>query len=203
MRRNICIFCASRKGNNPLYDLAAATVGSLIASQGRTLVYGGSNRGYMGTVSAAASNAGGRVVAVIPSLFSDSVINSQRVDELIIVDSMGERKARMSGISDAFLALPGGVGTLDEITDMLTTNQLTRSCKPVGLLNVEGFYDSFDAQMKRLVSDGLIAPWTAESYMISDDPARLLEMMDNFTVSERTLAIMDSEENELDCKDRK
>lgn len=184
MRKRICVFCGSHFGNNPNFETAAAKFGTRIAEEGRELIYGGSNCGYMGTVSTAAIKAGGRVVGVIPSFFTDAVITSQPVDELIMVDTMGERKRIMSERCDAFVALPGGVGTLDEITEMLTANQLGFDVKPIALLNVDGYYDCFIAQMERLLKDGLVNRTTYNSMFAADSVARLLEMIDGYDSGE-------------------
>lgn len=180
MRKNICVFCGSHFGNNPNFDKAAAELGTRLAEDGRVLVYGGSSCGYMGTVSTAAIKAGGYVVGVIPSFFTDAVITSQPLDELIMVDSMGERKSIMSQRSDAYVALPGGVGTLDEVTEMLTANQLGFDIKPIALLNVDGYYDCFIAQMDRLLKDGLVNPTTFKSFFAADNVTDLLRMVDEF-----------------------
>lgn len=180
MRKSICVFCGSHFGTNPNFEKAAEELGTKLAEEGRELVYGGSNCGYMGTVSTAAIKAGGRVVGVIPSFFTDAVITSQPVDELIMVDSMGERKRLMAERCDAFVALPGGVGTLDEVTEMLTANQLGFSIKPIALLNVDGYYDCFIGQMDRLLKDGLVNPTTFKSYFAADNVTDLLRMIDEF-----------------------
>lgn len=180
MRKSICVFCGSHFGNNPNFEKTARELGARLAAEGRELVYGGSNCGYMGTVSSAAIEAGGHVVGVIPSFFTEAVITSQPLDEMIMVDSMGERKRLMAERCDAFIALPGGVGTLDEITEMLTANQLGLNIKPIALLNVDGYYDCFIGQMDRLLRDGLINPTTFKSYFAADNVTDLLRMIDGF-----------------------
>ena len=180
MRKSICVFCGSHFGNNPNFEKAARELGARLAAEGRELVYGGSNCGYMGTVSSAAIEAGGHVVGVIPSFLTDAVITSQPLDEMIMVDSMGERKRLMAERCDAFIALPGGVGTLDEITEMLTANQLGLNIKPIALLNVDGYYDCFIGQMDRLLRDGLVNPTTFKSYFAADNVTDLLRMIDGF-----------------------
>ena len=184
MRKNICVFCGSHFGTNPNFEKAAKELGEALARDGRSLIYGGSNCGYMGTVSTAAINAGGRVIGVIPSFFTDEVITSQPVDELIMVDSMGERKRIMGERSDAYVALPGGVGTLDEVTEMLTANQLGLNIKPIVLLNVDGYYDCFMAQMDRLLQDGLVNKVTFKSFFAANSVADLLKIIDEFDDTE-------------------
>lgn len=184
MRKSICVFCGSHFGNNPEFDKAADEMGRRIAEDGRELIYGGSNCGYMGTVSSAAIKAGGRVVGVIPTFFTDEVITSQPVDELIMAETMGERKRIMADRCDAFVALPGGVGTLDEITEMLTANQLGFNIKPIALLNVDGYFDCFIAQMDRLLKDGLVNKITYDSLFAAGTVTDLLRMIDDFDCGE-------------------
>lgn len=180
MRKSICVFCGSHLGNNPKFAEAAEELGTRLALDGRELLYGGSNCGYMGTVSDATIKAGGRVVGVIPSFFTEAVITSQPLDELLMVDSMGERKRVMAERGDAFIALPGGVGTLDEVTEMLTANQLSFKIKPIGLLNVDGYFDGFLMQMERTLKDGLVNPTTYNSFFAADNVSDLLRKIDEF-----------------------
>ena len=184
MRKRICVFCGSHFGTNENYEKAARELGTALALEGRELVYGGSNCGYMGTVSTAAIRSGGKVIGVIPSFFTDAVISSQPLAEMIMVETMGERKRIMAEKSDAFVALPGGVGTLDEVTEMLTANQLGFNIKPIVLLNVDGYYDCFLSQMSRLLQDGLINEVTFKSFFSADSVSQLLEKIDSFDSSE-------------------
>lgn len=173
----IAVFCGARISDNPKYQSAATSMGQLIASLGHSLVYGGSNLGYMGVVSDAALRSGAHVTGVIPTFFSDEVINSQQVSELILVKDFAERKSVIADMSDAFIALPGGIGTLDEVTEMLTFNQIKRFPRPktVAILNVDGYYDSFLLQLKQMVSCGLFDSDTYNSIMVSDNPASLMD----------------------------
>lgn len=181
MRKEIAVFCASHHGRNPHYEVAAKLFGTTLAQQGRTLVYGGSNLGYMGTVSSAVLDAGGYAVGIIPTLFSDEVINSQPRAELIKVSSMAERKQMMIARCDAFVALPGGIGTLDEITEVLVANQLGECCKPMALLNVDGYFNAFLQQLKRITEDDLLRPGAAQTLLVSDNVEKLLQMIDDFS----------------------
>lgn len=146
---------------------AARELGRRIAQEGHTLVYGGSNLGLMGVVSGAALEAGGSVVGVIPNLFSDDIIHSQRVTELVRVSSMAERKERIMEACDAFIALPGGIGTIDEVSEVMVMNQLqivdgqrildgTYKTKPMILLNIDGYYNPFLAQLDAMRAEGLL-----------------------------------------------
>ena len=164
---NISVFCASSQPRNTRIAEAAAELGCRLAFGGHTLLYGGSNLGLMGTLSGAALEHGGRVVGVIPTLFSEDIIRSQRVTELVRVRSMAERKEYLIAHSDAFVALPGGIGTLDEIAEVMAANQLqivdgkrvldgSFRPKPMILLNIDGYFDPFLAQIQRAHDEGLM-----------------------------------------------
>lgn len=164
---NTAVFCGSSLPRNKEIVEAAAALGRRIAQDGHTLVYGGSNLGLMGVVSGAALQEGGRVVGVIPNLFSDDIIHSQRVTELVRVGSMAERKERILALCDAFIALPGGIGTIDEISEVMVMNQLqivdgrrvldgTYKTKPMILLNIDGYYNPFLEQTRLVKEEGLM-----------------------------------------------
>lgn len=180
MIQNVAVFCGSHLGRNPHFQSAAQQLGRLIASQGRTLVYGGSDRGYMGSVSTAALDGGARVIGVIPTLFSDNVINSQPRAETLLVNTMQERKARMLDLCDGFIALPGGIGTIDEVSEVLMSNQLGICCKPMGLLNVDGYFDPFIQQTKVMLDEGLLCPGTDYTLIVDSTPEGLLQRLDAF-----------------------
>jgi uncharacterized protein (TIGR00730 family) len=151
----IAVFCASSVPNNPKYVSAATELGTKIAHQGHTLVYGGSNLGTMGDVSGAALAAGGEVIGVIPSFFSDEIIHSQPVTKLLKVASMAERKEWMIHNCDAFIALPGGIGTLDEILEVMVANQLKLiKEKPIVIYNPDGFFDHLVQQIETMGQNG-------------------------------------------------
>ncbi|MBP5535362.1 MAG: TIGR00730 family Rossman fold protein [Bacteroidales bacterium] len=152
----IAVFCASSHPRTQAFAQAAASLGEGIAIAGHTLLYGGSNLGLMGVVSSAAMEHGGHVVAVIPTLFSEEIINSQRVTELVRVRSMAERKERLLADADAFVVLPGGIGTLDEISEVMVANQLRQIDKPMVLLNIDGFFDAFLAQLAAMRAEGFL-----------------------------------------------
>ena len=164
---NISVFCASSQPHNTRIAEAAAELGRYLALGGHTLLYGGSNLGLMGVVSGAALAQGGHVVGVIPTLFSEEIIRSQRVTELVRVRSMAERKEYLIAHSDAFVALPGGIGTLDEIAEVMAANQLqivdgkrvldgSFRPKPMILLNIDGYFDPVLAQIQRAPEEGLM-----------------------------------------------
>ena len=153
---NISVFCGATLPRNKAYIDAARKLGTWLSQQHHTLLYGGSNLGLMGIVSGAALAEGGTVVGVIPTLFSEEVILSQPVTQLVRVASLAERKAYLLAHSDAFIALPGGIGTLDEVSEVMVANQLGQMHKPMVLLNIEGYYDAFLQQLERFKSDGLM-----------------------------------------------
>lgn len=150
----IAVFCGSSNPKNTKYVDDAKLLGRKIAESGHTLIYGGSNLGMMGAVSGAALEYGGAVIGVIPTLFSEEIIMSQPVTKLVRVSSMAERKEYIIRESDAFIALPGGIGTLDEVLEVLVANQLKQIKKPIALYNPDGFYDSFLEQIKQMGDNG-------------------------------------------------
>lgn len=176
----ISVFCGSHFAKNPHYKEAAELLGRTLAERGIKLIYGGSNLGYMGSVSAAAFQAGGEVVGVIPSFFTSEVVHSQDGGEKVMVESMGERKLKMDEMCDAFIALPGGVGTLDEVTEMLTANQLGNYIKPVGLLSIDGFFNPFVEQLDLMDAEGLLHSSTRESVIVRSNVEELLSALDSF-----------------------
>jgi len=153
---NISVFCGAMFPHNKLYTHAAEQLGCLLAQAGHTLLYGGSNLGLMGVVSGAALREGGTVVGVIPTLFPEEVILSQPVSQLVRVASLAERKAYLLAHSDAFIALPGGIGTLDEVSEVMVANQLGQIDKPMLLLNLEGYYNPLLQQFEQFKSEGLM-----------------------------------------------
>lgn len=164
---HIAVFCGSSMPHNNKIISDSRELGRRIAQEGHTLVYGGSNLGLMGVVSGAALEEGGRVVGVIPNLFSDDIIHSQRVTELVCVRSMAERKERIMEMCDAFIALPGGIGTIDEVSEVMVANQLqivdgqrvldgSYKPKPMILLNIDGYYNPFLDQLRLTKEEGLM-----------------------------------------------
>lgn len=160
----IAVFCGASEPHNEHFTTAAQQLGKSISACGHTLVYGGSNLGLMGTVSSAALQQNGYVVAIIPTLFSDKIINSQKVSELIKVRNMAERKERMLAMCDMFVALPGGIGTIDEVVEVMVANQLKlfgaaegkHIVKPVILLNIDSFFDNFISHIEHIKAEGLM-----------------------------------------------
>lgn len=151
--KSVCVFCGSNFGDKAVYRETAALMGRKLASLGLRLVYGGGNVGLMGVVADAALEAGGTVVGVIPQSLVDWEVAHSGLTELVVVQSMHERKARMADAADAFVALPGGYGTFEEFCEVLTWSQLGLHQKPCGVLNVDGFYDPLLALFDRAVQD--------------------------------------------------
>ena len=154
---SICVYCGSRPGNHPEFATLALQVGTWIGAHGGQLVYGGGRNGLMGTVADATLAAGGRVIGVIPKALVDKEQAHHGCTELHIVDTMHERKRIMAEKADAFLALPGGIGTFEEFFEVWTWRQLGYHDKPIGLLNLNGYYDSLLAFLQSSVSSGFMS----------------------------------------------
>jgi uncharacterized protein (TIGR00730 family) len=173
----VCVFCGSRKGNRPEYLEGARALGGELARRGLTLVYGGANSGLMGAVADAALAEGGRVVGVLPEMMQLKERAHPGLTELHMVDSMHTRKALMAQRSDAFIALPGGVGTFEELLEITTWAQLGLHHKPIGLLNVADFYGPLLELMRRSVQEGFIPEARGEPFVSDASPAALLERL--------------------------
>ena len=168
------MFCGASSGNDPRYAAAAAVVGERLARSGIQVVYGGGRLGLMGAVADAALAAGGQVVGVIPRGLVDRELAHAGVSELRIVDTLHQRKAVMAELSDAFLALPGGLGTLEELAEVLSWAQLDLHAKPVGILDVGGYFSSLEAFLDHAVAEGFVAERHRRLLLIDDDLDRLL-----------------------------
>jgi uncharacterized protein (TIGR00730 family) len=177
---SICVFCGSSFGADPIYREKAEALGKLFAEEKITLVFGGSSLGLMGVVADAAKKHGGFVKGVIPTLLQDKGIAHNGLHELHIMQSMNERKAMMIEISDAFIAMPGGYGTLDEITEVLSLNQLSIINKPCGLLNVKGYFDDYIKQLDHAVEEKLLRPEHRNMLMVDSNEKNLLDKIRNY-----------------------
>lgn len=173
----VAVFCGSSVGARPAYAQAAALVGRTLAERGTTVVYGGGRVGLMGVLADAALAAGGSVVGVIPRDLHDRELAHTGCTELHVVETMHERKARMAELADAFLALPGGAGTLEEVAEQWTWAQLTLHAKRSGFLDVEGFWTPFAAVVERMVEDGFVREAQQHIVTIEPDLATLLEVL--------------------------
>ncbi|CAN7286435.1 TIGR00730 family Rossman fold protein [Acidovorax sp. LjRoot117] len=174
---SICVYCGSRPGENPAFAEAAKAVGHWIGGHGGQLVYGGGRSGLMGTVAEATRQAGGRVVGVIPQALVDKELANRLCDELHIVQTMHERKAMMAERSDAFVALPGGVGTFEELFEVWTWRQLGYHDKPLGLLNVAGYYDALMGFLNHSVASGFMGEWQMGLLHSGSDTSGLLQTL--------------------------
>ncbi|MCZ2496685.1 TIGR00730 family Rossman fold protein [Xylophilus sp. Kf1] len=171
---SLCVYCGSREGNDPRFAEAARAVGRWIGSSGGQLVYGGGHAGLMGQVADATQAAGGRVVGVIPQSLVEREAANRRCDELHIVSTMHERKAMLAERSDAFLALPGGIGTFEELFEAWTWHQLGYHDKPLGLLNVAGYYDGLLTFLNQAVDTGFMWDRTARLLQVDTEASVLL-----------------------------
>ncbi len=177
--KSVCVFCGANPGKRPLFAATARGMGEALARRGIALVFGGGRVGLMGAVSAAARDAGGRVVGVIPAALQKKELAYDGGDltELIVVRSMHERKARMAELADGFIALPGGYGTFEEICEMITWAQLGIHRKPCGVVNVDGYFDGLLGQFDRAVAEGLIKPPHRGLVVAAPDAETLLDTM--------------------------
>ena len=173
--RSVCVFCGSRDGRHETYRAAAGTIGHLIGARGLTLVYGGGGRGLMGAVADGALRAGGRVIGVIPSFLTEREAAHPGATEMRVVGSMAERKEVMIGLADAFVVLPGGVGTLDELFEVVSLHLLGMHEKPIGMLDVHDYFKPL-REFTMLAQQELFVPTKVGGILIYEaDPERLLE----------------------------
>lgn len=175
--RSICIFCGSNPGNRPEYLQLARATGRLIAERGLTLVYGGGKVGLMGALADAALAGGARVVGIIPQMLLDREVGHPGLSELHVVTTMSERKLMMGELSDAFLTLPGGIGTLDELFEAWTWTQLGLHDKPSGLLNYRGYYDALIQFLDLAVTEGFQRPRHRAALLVDTEVEPLLDQL--------------------------
>ncbi len=176
--KSVCIFCGSTFGSDGLYLHAARSLATAIASRGMTLVYGGSTVGLMGAIAETALSSGGRVVGVIPKALVSREIAHRGLSELHVTEGMDDRKRLMSELSEGFIALPGGYGTLEEISEVLSWAQMGLHAKPCGLLNVAGFYDSFLQFLDGAVAAGFLRPASRALALVDSDPELLVSKLE-------------------------
>jgi len=179
--KSLCVYCGSNAGSKPAYTERAIALGDRIAKEGMTLVYGGGNVGLMGVVADAVLAAGGEVVGVIPEQLVNWEVAHKGVTRLEIVANMHERKKRMFDLSDGFVALPGGFGTLDEMFEMLTWRQLGIGDKPCAFLDVDGFYAPLMGMIDRMVEERFLHPEQREDLWHGDDLNAMVEWMRAYT----------------------
>jgi uncharacterized protein (TIGR00730 family) len=172
--RRICVYCGSNAGARPAYAAAARGLARACAARGLGLVYGGGNVGLMGVLADAAMELGSEVIGVIPRALADQEVAHTGITKLEVVGSMHERKARMAELADAFLALPGGLGTLEELFEAWTWTQLGFHAKPCGLLDVDGYYGPLVGFLERSVAEGFLRSEHRAALLVGTDPAELL-----------------------------
>jgi uncharacterized protein (TIGR00730 family) len=177
---SLCVYCGSSPGNHPDYTGQARTFGAEMARRGIALVYGGGKVGLMGTVADAVLAGGGKVIGVIPRQLVELEVAHPGLSELVVVETMHQRKTRMYELSDAFVALPGGFGTMDEMFEMLTWAQLGLHRYPCAFLDVRGYYRSLGAMMDHMVGEGFVQPGQRDSVWFGDSMATLFDWMASY-----------------------
>lgn len=176
--KSVCVFCGASPGARPIYREAAENLGHSLAERGLTLVYGGGAVGLMGVVADAALAAGGEVIGIIPQSLERAEIGHKGLTRLEVVDGMHARKARMAELADAFISLPGGLGTLEELFEVWTWGQLGYHAKPLGLLEVDGFYTRLTEFLDHLVAERFVREQHRTILQVSQSPGELLDLMD-------------------------
>jgi uncharacterized protein (TIGR00730 family) len=175
--RSVCVFCGSASGAHPGYLALAKEFGALLASRGLRLVYGGGGVGLMGALADGVLAGGGDVIGVMPQLLIDKEAGHRGLTSLQVVATMSERKLAMGDLSDAFVTLPGGIGTMDELFEAWTWTQLGLQDKPSGLLNYRGYYDELLAFLDRTVTEGFLKPRSRSALLVDTDMHRLLDRL--------------------------
>lgn len=178
--KSVCVFCGSNAGNDPRFLAEAEALGMALAAKGLTVVYGGASVGLMGAVADAALNAGGRVVGVIPRALMRKEVAHAGLTEMHVVETMHERKALMAQRSDAFIALPGGYGTLDELCEILTWAQLRIHEKPIAVLNVAGYFDKLLGFFDDATAAGLLRAPHRKMLLVGEGTASVLEALESY-----------------------
>jgi uncharacterized protein (TIGR00730 family) len=177
----ICVFCASSPGSDPRFLESARQVGAELARRGVGVVYGGGRVGLMGALADAALAGGGEVIGVIPRDLVDRELAHDGVTDLRVVDSLAERKALMAELADAVIALPGGIGTLDELSEVLSWSQLGLHAKPIGLLDVAGYWQPLSAWLEHAVASEFVAPAHRDLLIVAQDLASLITVFEGDT----------------------
>jgi uncharacterized protein (TIGR00730 family) len=174
---SICVFCGANPGKRPIYVEAAVALGRELGRRGIDLVYGGGSVGLMGAVARAARDAGCRVTGIIPESLTTKELMGEKVGELIIVGSMHERKALMTQRSDAFIAIPGGFGTMDELFEAITWGQIGIHNKPIGLLNLDSYFDPLVQWIDHATQEGFIRPHHRDLIVVGTDPVHMIDQL--------------------------
>jgi uncharacterized protein (TIGR00730 family) len=178
----ICVFCGANFNGDPILQQAIEQLAAIMIKRDITLIYGGGKVGVMGLLADAVLNKGGKAIGVLPRFLMDKEIAHTRLTELHVVETMHQRKQLMSDLCDGFITLPGGLGTMEEFFEVLTWLQLGLHNRPVGILNVNGFYDMLLKQLDVMVEQRFLKPVNRELVLSSGDPIELISLMDNFKV---------------------
>ncbi|WP_297730618.1 TIGR00730 family Rossman fold protein [uncultured Maricaulis sp.] len=178
--KSICVYCGSNAGQDPAFLEVADRLGQIMALRGIELVYGGGRVGLMGRIADATLAAGGRVVGVIPEFLALKEIAHMELTTLHVVKSMHARKAKMEQLSEGFIAMPGGIGTMEEMFEIWTWAQLGQHRHPVGLLNVNGYYDELVAFLDKMTEQGFLAPEHRGALIVADRPTKLLDAFEAY-----------------------
>jgi uncharacterized protein (TIGR00730 family) len=178
--KRITVFCGSSPGTDEIYEKMAFKMGQTLADRKIGLVFGGANVGLMAAVANGSLSKGGEVIGVLPVFIKDRGIAHKNLTKLILVETMHERKTKMNELSDGVIALPGGFGTLEEFFEVLTWGQLRLHKKPVGILNINGFYDPVKILAEKMVKEGFLKEENRKMLLISDDIEGLLDQMENY-----------------------
>ena|ERR1043165_1125797 len=179
--KRLCVFCGSRTGKSPVYDEQTRQLGFALSKRGIGLVFGAGHIGLMGVLADAVREHGGETIGVIPQSLVDRELAHQALSDLRIVESMHDRKALMAALSDAFLALPGGYGTLDELFEILTWAQLQLHHKPIGMLNIAGFFDPLLAWIDRAIQEDFIKAKCRDLLIVENEVELLLDRLQQHT----------------------
>jgi len=180
----LCVFCGTNAGARPEYGAAARQLGTLLAAENIELVYGGASVGIMGELADAVQEGGGHVTGIIPQQLIQKEAAHRGIPDLIVVASMHQRKSQMADLSDGFIALPGGIGTLEGFLEIVTWGQLGIHAKPCGILNTAGYFDALTAFFDHAVQEGFLTEAHRETIMVEPDPRTLLERMRAYTPPE-------------------
>ncbi len=182
--KRVCVFCGSSSGARPDYPAAARAMGEVLAGEGLEVVYGGSSVGLMGELARSVLEHGGHVFGVTVSTLKDKEPPDTEIPDLIVVGSMHQRKSQMADLSDAFIALPGGLGALEQFLEIVTWEQLGLHTKPCGILNVAGYFDALNVFLDHAVKEGFIAEEHRQMILIDDDPRRLVQRLKAYRAGE-------------------
>ncbi len=182
--RRICVFCGSSEGKNSIYKGAAIKLGQLLSEKGLTLIYGGGNIGLMGEIAQSVIESGGSAIGVIPQFLVEKELVFDKLTEIRIVETMHERKAIMADLADAFIAMPGGFGTLEETVEVLTWAQLGLHEKPIGLLNIDGYYRHLNDFIDHMIAEGFLLRAYKNMLLVENDPNAMLVSLSTFKMPE-------------------